>query len=98
MRGGPGSGAGVLDIEGHGGPKLFAEAVEIDGRMRGGLAFAKKSYLYMLRIPLDEAVALDEASPGGADSEAGSGTSVTGTVVFDIVRDCCAEAFLPRGS
>ena len=33
-------------------PGLFAEAVEIDARMRGGLAFAKEPYLHSLRMPL----------------------------------------------
>ena len=32
-------------------PGLFAEAVEIDARMRDGLAFAKEPYLHMLRMP-----------------------------------------------
>ena len=41
-------------------PDLFAEAVEIDSNMRGKLAFAKEPYLHQLRIPLAEAVALDE--------------------------------------
>ena len=42
-------------------PELFADAVEIDARMRGGLAFAKEPYLHSLRTPLAQAVALDEA-------------------------------------
>ena len=41
-------------------PGLFAEAVEIDADMRDGLAFAKEPYLHSLRMPLDEAVALDD--------------------------------------
>ena len=41
-------------------PELFAETVEIDARMRDGLAFAKKPYLHSSRMPLDQAVALDE--------------------------------------
>ena len=45
-------------------PELFAEAVEIDARLRGGLAFAKEPYLHTLRMPLAEAVALDEAELG----------------------------------
>ena len=43
-------------------PGLFAEAVEIDARMRDGLALYKTPYLHMLRLPLAEAVALDEAA------------------------------------
>ena len=42
-------------------PGLFAEAVEIDARLRRGLALDKTPYLHMLRMPLDEAVAFDEA-------------------------------------
>ena len=42
-------------------PQLFAEAVEIDARMRDGLTFAKEPYLHSSRKPLDQAVALDEA-------------------------------------
>ena len=42
-------------------PGLFAEAVEIDARLRGGLALDKTPYLHMLRMPLAEAVAFDEA-------------------------------------
>ena len=45
-------------------PELFAEAVEIDAGLRGGLAFAKEPYLHPLRLPLDEAVALDEGELG----------------------------------
>lgn len=41
-------------------PDLFDEAVEIDAKMRDGLAFAKEPYLHSLRMPLDEADALDE--------------------------------------
>ena len=42
-------------------PELFAEAVEIDARMRGRLTFAKEPYLHPRRIPLAEAVRLDQA-------------------------------------
>ena len=45
-------------------PELFAEAVEIDDRLRDGLAFAKEPYLHSLRMPLAEAVTLDEAKLG----------------------------------
>ena len=55
-------------------PELFAEAVEIDARMRGGLAFAKEPYLHSLRMPLAEAVAFDEAvlGAGGQKDEFGN--------------------------
>ena len=45
-------------------PELFAEAVEIDARMRDGLAFAKEPYLHSLRMPLAQAVMLDETETG----------------------------------
>ena len=45
-------------------PKLFAEAVDIDARMRGGLALDKTPYLHSLQMPLPEAVALDGADMG----------------------------------
>ena len=45
-------------------PELFAEAVQIDANLRGGLAFAKEPYLHPTRMPLAQAVALDEAEPG----------------------------------
>ena len=45
-------------------PKLFAEAVEIDAKMRRGLAFAKEPYMHPRRIPLAEAVRLDQAETG----------------------------------
>ena len=35
----------------------------MDSNMRGKLAFAKEPYLHPLRIPLAEAVSLDEAGP-----------------------------------
>ena len=41
-------------------PELFGEAVEIDAGLRDGLAYVKEPYLHMLRMPLAEAVALDE--------------------------------------
>ena len=41
-------------------PELFAEAAEIDLKLRDGLAFAKEPYLHPRRIPLTEAVRLDE--------------------------------------
>ena len=42
-------------------PKLFAEVVEIDSNLRGKLAFAKEPYLHPRRVPLAQAVNLDEA-------------------------------------
>ena len=42
-------------------PELFAEAVEMEANMRGGLAFAREPYLHPRRIPLAEAVRLDQA-------------------------------------
>ena len=42
-------------------PELFAEAVEMDANMRGGLAFAREPYLHPRRIPLAEAVKLDQS-------------------------------------
>ena len=51
-------------------PDLFAEAVEIDASMRDRLAFAKEPYLHPRRIPLAEAVRLDEADiASGMDSD-----------------------------
>ena len=45
-------------------PEMFAEAVEIDASLREGLALHKTPYLHSLRIPLAQAVALDEAGMG----------------------------------
>ncbi len=45
-------------------PELFAEAVEIDAGLRSGLALDKTPYLHRQRMPLAEAVALDEAELG----------------------------------
>ncbi len=41
-------------------PELFAETVEIDANMRDRLAYAKEPYLHSRRIPLAEAVRLDQ--------------------------------------
>ena len=49
-------------------PEMFAEAVEIDEKLRGSLALNKTPYLHMQRMPLARAVALDEAEIG-ADAE-----------------------------
>ena len=59
-------------------PELFAEAVEIDARMRGGLAFAKEPYLHSLRLPLAEAVALDEEALGAGGQADGFGNECEG--------------------
>ncbi len=59
-------------------PELFAEAVEIDDRMRGGLAFAKEPYLHSLRMPLAEAVALDEEALGTDGLRDGFGNECEG--------------------
>ena len=48
-------------------PDLFAEAVQIDANLRDsnrGMALDKTPYLHMLRMPLAEAVSLDEAEMG----------------------------------
>ena len=39
---------------------MFAEALVSDARVRDGLAFAKEPHLQSQRIPLAQAVALDE--------------------------------------
>ena len=59
-------------------PDLFAEAVEIDARMRGGLAFAKEPYLHARRVPLAEAVKLDEAELGAGGQADGFGNECEG--------------------
>ena len=59
-------------------PELFAEAVGIDARMRGGLAFAKEPYLHSLRMPLAEAVALDEEALGADGLRDGFGNECEG--------------------
>ena len=58
--------------------QLFAEAVEIDARMRGRLAFAKEPYLHMLRMPLAQAVALDEQNMGAGGQKDGFGNECEG--------------------
>ena len=59
-------------------PELFAEAVEIDARMRRGLAFAKEPYLHPTRLLLAQAVALDEAEPGEGGPSDGFGNECEG--------------------
>ena len=48
-------------------PELFAEAVQIDADLRRGLSLDNTPYLHTLRMPLAQAVALDEValSPDG---------------------------------
>lgn len=45
-------------------PDLFAEALEMDSRLRVGLAYVKEPYLHPMRVPLARAVALDETRLG----------------------------------
>ena len=59
-------------------PDLFAEAVEIDSNMRGKLAFAKEPYLHPLRIPLGQAVSLDESGLGIVGRSDGFGNECEG--------------------
>ena len=59
-------------------PELFAEAVEIDAGLRGGLAFAKEPYLHPLRIPLAQAVRQDEAELGTDGQSDGFGNECEG--------------------
>ena len=59
-------------------PELFAEAVEIDARLRGGLALDKTPYLHSLRVPLAEAVEMDEAVLGAGAQADGFGNECEG--------------------
>ena len=59
-------------------PELFVEAVQIDANLRGGLAFAKEPYLHPTRMPLAQAVALDEAEPGEGGLSDGFGNECEG--------------------
>ena len=59
-------------------PELFAEAVEIDAKMRGVLAFAKEPSLHSLRMPLAEAVALAEAQLATGGQSDGFGNECEG--------------------
>ena len=59
-------------------PELFAEAVEIDARLRDGLALDKTPYLHMLRMPLAKDVALDEAEMGAYGRQDGFGNECEG--------------------
>ena len=60
-------------------PEMFAEAVEIDSNMRGGLAFAKEAYLHSLRKPLADVVMLDQAEPGADGQSDGFGNECEGS-------------------
>ena len=59
-------------------PEPFAEAVESDGRMRRGLALEKTQCLHMSRMPLAQAVALDEAVLGAGAQADGFGDECEG--------------------
>ena len=59
-------------------PELFGEAVEIDDRLRDGLALDKTPYLHTLRMPLAQAVALDEAALGAGGQADGFGNECEG--------------------
>ena len=59
-------------------PKLFAEVVEIDSNLRGKLAFAKEPYLHPRRVPLAQAVNLDEAGLRVARDPDGFGNECEG--------------------
>ena len=59
-------------------PELFAEAVEVDARMRNRLALDKRPYLQMLRMALAQAVALDEAALGADGQRDGFGNECEG--------------------
>ena len=62
-------------------PDLFAEAVQIDANLRDsnrGLALDKTPYLHMLRMPLAEAVSLDEAEMGPDGQRDGFGNECEG--------------------
>ena len=59
-------------------PELFAEAVEVDANLRGGLAFAKEPYLHPRRMALAQAVSLDEAEPEEGGLSDGFGNECEG--------------------
>ena len=59
-------------------PEMFAEAVEVDARLRGGLALDKTLYLHSMRRPLAEAVALDEVGLGDDGQRDGFGNECEG--------------------
>ena len=59
-------------------PELFAEAVEIDARLRSGLALDKTPYLHRQRMPLAEAVAVDERDMAKDGRQDGFGNECEG--------------------
>ena len=59
-------------------PDLFAEAVEMDAKLRAGLAYVKEPYLHPLRVPLERAVALDETRLGTGGEADGFGNECEG--------------------
>ena len=59
-------------------PELFAEAVEIDARMRERLAYVEDPYLHSLRMSLTQAVVLDEAVLGADGRRDGFGNECEG--------------------
>ena len=59
-------------------PEMFAEAVEIDARLRERLSLDKTPYLHSLRRPLAEAVALDEVALGDDEQRDGFGNECEG--------------------
>ena len=59
-------------------PELFAEAVEIDANMRGGLALDKTPYLHSQWMPLAQAVMLDETELGTDGQSDGFGNECEG--------------------
>ena len=59
-------------------PELFAEAVQIDASLRRGLALDKTPYLHARRVPLAQAVALDEAHLGDDGQADGFGNECEG--------------------
>ena len=59
-------------------PELVAETVEIDANLRGRLAFAKEPYLHPRRMPLAQAVSLDEAKLGDERQPDGFGNECEG--------------------
>ena len=65
-------------------PELFADALEIDACMRHGLAFARVPYLHPRRIPLAEAVRLDQGEmAAGVGRDTASSTSARGTAACE---------------
>ena len=59
-------------------PELFAEAVQIDASLRRGLTLDKTPYLHARRVPLAQAVALDEAHLGDDGQADGFGNECEG--------------------